>query len=92
MATALLALVRVGEVLILVRRDLPAGEAEPSPQSYAHGFAPRRLVERARYASPPVDDDRVAVLIADMSSADVQRVVGRVDAPEEERGIRVVNE
>ena len=49
------------------------------------------LVEGSRYVGTPVDDDRVTVLVADVSPADVQRLVGRVDAPEEERRIRVVD-
>jgi len=85
------------EVLVLVRRQLPVMEAEAAPQSHAHPVGGGGPVERPGDRRPPVDDDRIPIVVADVAAADVERldaVVHRafrvpVGAPEERRRVRV---
>jgi hypothetical protein len=60
------------QVLVLVGRQPADGvEAEPTAQADAHPVGGRGAVEAARDRSPPVDDDRLVVAVADMPTSDV---------------------
>ena len=94
------AFVGAAEVLVLVGGQFAALDAESSPQADAHGLGGRGPVERRRNRCAPVDDERVAVLVGDVSAPDVElflvgrglRRVGVVDATEEEGCRRVVGQ
>ena len=62
------------EVFVLVGRQLAVVESEAPPQPYVHPIGRCRPVERPRDGRAPVDDDGVALLITDMSPADVQHL------------------
>jgi hypothetical protein len=84
------------EVLVLVRGEQSRREAEPAAQSDAHALERRGAVEAPRDRGPPVDDDRIAGLVAHMAAADVQdlrcrgAVVRVAVGPSEERRCRRV--
>jgi hypothetical protein len=95
-----------GEVLVLVRGELAAGEAEPPPHVQPHRIGLAGPVERPGHRGPPVDHHRVAVRVVHMPPSDVERLragpggAGRglliarrpavVQPAEEQRGIRQV--
>ena len=74
-------------VLDVEQRAAPGGEVATAGQ--AHRFAPGGPVEGLGHRSPPVDDHRLLVLVADRDAADVEGrgVVLAVDAPEAQRGV-----
>ena len=84
--------------LVLEGGDLPGPEAEAAPRLDTEGVAGAGAVERQADRGPPVDDHRVARLVADVAAADVERAPGLgvvrcvVEASEEQRDGRVVLE
>ena len=90
--------VAVEQVLVLVRRDPAALEPEPPSQRDVHGLAAGGPVERRRHVGPPVDDDRVALVVVHVAAADVEPLVavlagpGQVEPAEEQRRLGVVGE
>ena len=88
------------EMLILERGERPGVEAEAPPQPNAHPLGRCGPIEATRDRRTPVDDDRIAVRVADVAPPDVQdldtrchdagnRVAVAVDAPEERGRVRV---
>ena len=71
---ALVVVVAVGEPLVLVAGQLAVGEAEAAAAGQALGIGGAGLVERPAHRRPPVDDDGVARVVADMAAADVERL------------------
>ncbi len=63
------------EMFVLVCRELSGIETEPAPQPDVHRIGLGRPVERQRCVSAPIDDHRLASLVADVASADVERTV-----------------
>jgi hypothetical protein len=84
MPTGDVALVGVVEVLVEVGGQLPVGEREPATERHAERVDRGRPVERRRDRRPPVDDDRIVVVVLDVAPTDVPIV----DAPEEVAGAR----
>ena len=85
----------VEQVLVLVRRDLAALEAEPSAQHDVHRLGPGRAVERGRHVGPPVDDHRVAGVVVHVPASDVEALsspAAQVEPAEEQRGLGVVRQ
>ncbi|WP_307812513.1 hypothetical protein [Phycicoccus sp. CSK15P-2] len=86
----------MGEVLVLVGRETAAVDPEAAAEADAHRLGGGGPVEGGRDRGAPVDDDRVAVVVADVPAADVEGLLAvlgaAVDATEEERGARVVLE
>ena len=83
-----------GEVLVLVGGEAAAVDAEAAPQLHAHRLGGGGPVERRGDRGPPVDDHRVAVVVADVPAPDVERLLAvlgaHVDPAEEQGGARVV--
>ena len=85
---------RVGvvEMLVEVGGHLALGEREPPAEHDAERIDRGGAVERRRDRCPPVDDDRVVLVVLDVAAADVppldRAAVGRrfVDAAEELAG------
>jgi hypothetical protein len=84
----------VEQVLVLVRRDLAALEAEAASQRDVHRLGPGGPVEGGRHVGPPVDDDRVAAVVVDMATPDVEALGGsrEVQPAEEQRRVRLVDQ
>jgi hypothetical protein len=94
----------VGEVLVLVRRDLAEVDAEAPTKPHAHRLGPAGPIERAGHVRAPVDDHRVAGLVGDVPAPEVpalRRAAAAggggvrgvdVDPAEEQRGRRVVDQ
>ena len=82
----------LAEQLVLEAEELAALHREVAPPQQAHRLAPGGAVERLGDRCPPVDHDRVAVLVGDGEPADVEALdrVGpfrmAVDAAEHECG------
>ncbi len=68
-----------------VDHDLPAPGESP-------GVGPPGLVEGDRHRGPPVDDDRIAASILDVTPADVPGGPGLLVDPTEEQGARAVGQ
>ena len=85
-----------GEHLVLVRGELAAGKAEPAAQFQAHRVGRAGPVEGAGHRRPPVDHDRMALLVVHMPPAHVEPLArelaalparaGRIVQPAEEQG------
>src|SRR5215467_8788679 len=60
------------EDLVLERRQLPAAEPEPAPHDQAHRIARAGSVERPGYRRPPVDHDRMTLLVMDVPAPDME--------------------
>ena len=83
------------QVLVLEGGHLAVREAEPAPDADAHRLGPAGPVERHRDLGPPVDHERLALLVVHVPAADVEGLVGRfqvVQPAEEQRHLRVVLE
>src|SRR5690606_28612059 len=86
---------RLAEELVLdaEQRAAPGGEVAAPRQ--AHGLTAGGSVEGFGHGRPPVDDDRVPVLVGDGDPTDVPGVAGgavlagavEVDAPEHQGGV-----
>ncbi len=74
-----LTLVRIVEVLVEVCDQVAVVEREPSPERNAERVDRRRAVEGRGDRGPPVDDDRIVLVVLDVTAPDVPLV----DAPEE---------
>ena len=74
-----LTLVGIVEVLVEVGDQVAVVEREPSPERNAERVDRRRAVEGRGDRGPPVDDDRVVLVVLDVAAPDVPLV----DAPEE---------
>ena len=88
---------RVGQVLILVCREPPLVDPEPTPEPHPHRAHARGPIEGRRELGPPVDDDRVTLIVVDVSTPDIPTLgsvlgVVEVESTEEERGRGVVGE
>ena len=77
-ARVLLAGVGREQRLVLVGGHLAVLEAEAAAQLDAHRLGPAGAVERQADPGPPVDDHRVADLVADVPPADVEALAVRV--------------
>ena len=86
--------VGIVEVLVEVRRQLAIVEREAPAQVDAERVGRRRAVEGGGDRCPPVDDDRVVVVVLDVAATDVPALgrrsptVAGVDASEEVAGSR----
>jgi hypothetical protein len=63
---------RLGELLVLIGGELGAGEPEPAPPRQAHRVGRAGPVEGPGHRRAPVDDDRVAIAVMDVTTPDVQ--------------------
>jgi hypothetical protein len=88
----------LAEPLVLERGDPALLEPEPPAQPDPHRRGRRGAVERQADRGPPVDDQRLAILVGHVPAADVEggaalNMVGFVVEPaEEQRHARVVLE
>ena len=88
--------VAAAEQLVLDAEHVPALDGEVAAAHEAHRLAAGRPVERLGDGRPPVDDDRLGLLVGDGEAADVEALGGgralgvAVDAPEDERGVAEV--
>ena len=82
------------EAFVLVGREAAAVDAEAAPQLHAHRLGGGGPVEGRRDGGAPVDDHRVAAVVADVPAPDVEGLLAvlgaRVDPAEEQGGARVV--
>ena len=95
---------RVGQMLVLVRREVAARVAEAAAQRDVLRVLLRRPVERLGDRCTPVDHHRVAVRVVHMTPSDVEplalrtlrplraRCVQIVEAAEEQRGVAEVRQ
>src|SRR5262249_19855128 len=63
---------RPGELLVLIGGELGACEAEPAPPHQPHRVGRAGPVEGPGHRRAPVDDDRMAVAVMDVTAPDVQ--------------------
>ena len=88
--------VAAAEQLVLEAEHGAALDDEVAAAHQAHRLAPGGPVERLGDGRPPVDDDRLGLLVGDGQAADVERLGGvralgvAVDAPEHEGGVAEV--
>ena len=88
--------VPAAEQLVLDAEHVPALDREVPPPDEAHRLAAGGAVERLGDRCPPVDDDRVGLLVGDGQAADVEalrrgRALGiAVDPPEHQCGVAEV--
>ena len=88
--------VAAAEQLVLDAEQVPALDGEVAAAHEAHRLAAGGPVERLGDRRPPVDDDRLGLLVGDGEAADVEalgrgRALGvAVDAPEHECGVAEV--
>jgi hypothetical protein len=88
--------VPLAEQLVLDTEEFLALDGEVAPPQQTHGVATGGPVEGLGDRCPPVDDDRLAVLVGDGETADVEaldgvgRLGGAVDATEDQRGVAQV--
>ena len=83
----------VAEMFVLIGRDVSRPDPEPPPQGDTHRVMMGGAIEGAGDLGTPVDHQRVAVLVAHMTAADVPPIVrGRIEPPKEQRCSRVVLE
>ncbi len=81
------------EELVLEAEDGAALDDEVAAAHQAHRLAAGGPVEGLGHRGPPVDDDRLGLLVGDGQAADVEALDGvrrlgqPVDAPEHERGV-----
>ena len=83
--------VAAGEALVLVGREPAAVDAEAAAQLDAHRLGGGGPVERRGDRGAPVDDDRVAVVVADVPAPDVEGLLAVLGAhvdPAEEQVVR----
>ena len=79
------------EDLVLHGQELAAAGGEVPAAVQTHGLAARGPVERLGHRGPPVDDQRVVVLVGDGDATDVEALAAvglvPVDATEHQRGV-----
>ncbi len=83
--------IRVREVLVEETDELATVERKPPAESNAHRVRPRRAVEGNRDVRAPVDDNRVAPLVLDVTPAHVEPFTLLFVQPpecERDRGVR----